>query len=131
MSASPKRGGWRGRWATTCATRAPTRSAKRARNGHARRRRSGHTLADLLRVYGEQANPAKSWAPQMEPQIKRVFRPHLDTALAALRVGDLQLTIDGHPKPKSASFGVRCLLTVFRWAVAPGRAYVDRDLLGC
>lgn len=90
----------------------------------------GHTLADLLRVYGEQGNVAKSWGPQMRPQIERVFRPHLDTALAALRVGDLQLTIDSHPKPKSASFGARCLLTVLRWAAAPGRAYVDRDLLG-
>jgi integrase len=90
----------------------------------------GHTLADLLSLYGEQANVAKSWAPQMRPQIERVFQPHLATSLAALTVGALQMTVDRHPKPKSASFGVRCLLTVFRWAVAPGRAYVDRDLLG-
>jgi integrase len=89
----------------------------------------GHTLADLLRVYGEQGNPAKSWGTQMRAQIERVFRPHLDTALAALRVGDLQLTIDSHPKPKSASFGLRCLLTVLRWAAAPTRGYVDRAVL--
>ena len=91
---------------------------------------AGHSLADLLRVYGEHGNPAKSWGTQMRAHVERVFRPHLDTALAALRLGDLQLTIDSHPKPKSASFGARCLLTVLRWAVAPGRAYVDRDLLG-
>jgi integrase len=90
----------------------------------------GHTLADLLALYGQQANVAKSWGPQMEPQIRRVFHSHLDTALATLTVGALQMTVDRHPKPKSASFAVRCLLTVLRWAVAPGRAYVDRDLLG-
>ncbi len=89
-----------------------------------------HAGRSAAHLWPSRANLAKSWAPQMEPQIKRVFRPHLDTALAALRVGDLQMTIDGYPKPKSASFGVRCLLTVLRWAVAPGRAYVDRDLLG-
>jgi hypothetical protein len=64
----------------------------------------------------------------MERQVKRVFRPHLDTALTGLRIGDLQMTVDSYPKPKSASFGVRPL-TVQRLAVAPGRAYVDRDLL--
>ena len=40
---------------------------------------------------------------------------------ADLTVGALQITVDGHPKPKSASFGVRCLMTVLRWAAAAGR----------
>ena len=44
-------------------------------------------------------------------------------------MGALQLTVDDHPKPKSASFGVRCLMTVLRWAAAAGRRYVARDLL--
>ncbi len=106
----------------------PVRDARAARERT--QAPAGHTFADLLRVYGEQGNPAKSWATQMRRHVETVFRKHLETPLAALRVGDLQLTIDSHPKPKSASFGVRCLLTVLRWAVAPGRAYVDRDLLG-
>ena len=65
----------------------------------------------------------------MEPQIKRVFRSHLETTLDDLTVGALQLTVDDYPKPKSASFGVRCLMTVLRWAAAAGRQYVARDLL--
>jgi integrase len=64
----------------------------------------------------------------MQPQIKRVFRAHLGTPLANL-VGTLQMTVDNYPKPKSAWFGVRCLLSVLRWASAPGRAYIDRVLL--
>jgi hypothetical protein len=89
-----------------------------------------HTLAALLDLYGKQVGHAvKSWAPQMDPQIRRVFRPHLETPLTALSVGELQLTADAYAKPKSASFGVRCLLTVMRWAAAPGRAYVDRAML--
>src|SRR5215472_5533771 len=89
-----------------------------------------HTLAALLDLYGKQVGHAvKSWAPQMDPQIRRVFRPHLDTPLTTLGVGELQLTADAYAKPKSASFGVRCLLTVLRWAAAPGRAYVDRAML--
>jgi integrase len=39
------------------------------------------------------------------------------------------MTIDEHAKPKSSSFGLRCLMPVLRWATAPGRAYVDRALL--
>ncbi len=82
-----------------------------------------------MRLYGEQGSPPASWATQLDAQIRRVFRLHLETALAALRIGDLQLTVDRHPKPKSASFGVRCLIPVFRWAAASGRAYVSRELL--
>jgi integrase len=103
----------------------PVRDARAARAKPPK----GHTLADLLTLYGRQVGSAvKSW-PQMEAQIRRVFRLHLDIALAALTVGALQLTVDAHPKPKSASFGVRCLLTVARWACVPGRGYVTRELL--
>jgi integrase len=90
----------------------------------------GHTLTTLFDLYGAQVgHTIKSWAAQMRPQIARVFRSHLDTPLAALSVGQLQLTVDGYPKPISAGFGARCLLTVLRWATAPGRAYVDRSML--
>jgi integrase len=107
----------------------PVRDA-RTRRKRARTQAHCNTLATLLALYGRQQGArVKSWANQMEPQIKRVFRPHLETPLGDLTVGALQLTVDDHPKPKSASFGVRCLMTVLRWAAAAGRQYVARDLL--
>jgi integrase len=65
----------------------------------------------------------------MDPHIRRVFRAHVDVPVASLSVGALQMTIDQHAKPKSAAFGVRCLMPVLRWAASPGRAYIDRTLL--
>jgi integrase len=88
----------------------------------------GNTLAGLLDLYGR-GERAASWASQMRPQIERVFRQHLDTPLFRLTLGELQFIADNHPKPKSASFGVRCLLTVLRWAAAAGRSYVGREML--
>ena len=106
----------------------PVREARIRRRGAKDQR--GETLAKLLALYSRQQGArVKSWAAQMEPQIKRVFRLHLDTPLADLTLGALQLTVDDHPKPKSASFGVRCLMTVLRWAASAGRQYVARDLL--
>jgi integrase len=91
---------------------------------------TGHTLAQLLDLYGRQVgNDVKSWSTQMDPQVRRVFGTHLDTPLASLSVGALQMTIDRHPKPKSAAFARSCLMPMLRWAAAPGRAYVDRALL--
>jgi integrase len=90
---------------------------------------AGHTLADLVDLYGRQVgNSIKSWR-QMRQQIERVFRPHLATPLGTLTVGALQMTADGYAAKQSASFAVRCLSPVLRWAAAPGRAYVARDLL--
>jgi integrase len=107
----------------------PIRDARARRNG-AKAQIRGDTLGTLLALYGrQQAAGVKSWAGQMEPQIKRVFRSHLDKPLRELTLGGLQMTVDGHAKPKSASFGVRCLMTVLRWASAAGRQYVTRDLL--
>jgi integrase len=106
----------------------PVRDARARRGAKARER--GDTLTTLLTLYGRQQGASvKSWGMQMEPQIRRVFRSHLETPLAALTVGALQLTVDDHPRPKSASFGVHCLMTVLRWAAAGGRQYVARDLL--
>jgi integrase len=107
----------------------PVRDA-RTRRKEAKVHLRGDTLATMLALYGRQRGcSAKSWATQMEPQIRRVFRAHLDTPLGQLTLGALQLTVDDHPKPKSASFGVRCLITVLRWGAAAGRQYVSRDLL--
>jgi integrase len=90
----------------------------------------GHTLADLLDLYGRQVGDSiKSWGIQTRRQIERVFCSHLATPLSALTVGALQMTADSYAAKHSASFAVRCLSPVLRWAVAPGRAYVSRDLL--
>jgi integrase len=106
----------------------PVRDARGRRAGA--KARACNTLATLVALYGRQHGASvKSWSTQMAPQIRRVFRSHLDTPLDDLTVGALQLTVDDHPKPKSASFGVRCLLTMLRWAAAAGRQYVARDLL--
>ena len=107
----------------------PIRDA-RTRRKRAKAQAYCNTLATLLALYSrQQVAEVKSWANQMEPQIKRVFRSHLDPPLADLTLGAMQLTADDHPKPKSASFGVRCLITVLRWAASAGRQYVARDLL--
>jgi integrase len=107
----------------------PVRDARTRREG-SKARSHGNTLATLLVLYGRQQGASiKSWAAQMEPQITRVFRAHLDTPLRDLTLGALQLTVDNHPRPKSASFGVRCLMTVLRWAAAAGRQYAAPDLL--
>jgi integrase len=100
-----------------------------ARARRAKAQAPARTLDGLLRDFCRQKEDKKSWATQMAPQIRRVFREHLETPAAALTVGDLQRTVDGHPKPKSASFGVRCLITVLRWATQASRAYVDHSLL--
>jgi integrase len=104
----------------------PVRDAREKRA----RPTAGQTLDTLLNLYGERVGThIKSWPRQMEPQIRRVFRPHLSTPLTTLTVGALQMTADAYESKQSASFGVRCLLTVLRWASAPGRAYVDRSML--
>jgi integrase len=95
----------------------------------ARQAPKGHTLADLFNLYGRQVGAGiKSW-PDMERHARYVFRAHLGTPLAELTLAALQLTVDAHPKPKSAAHAARCLRPLLRWAAAPGRGYVDRDLL--
>jgi hypothetical protein len=90
----------------------------------------GLALEGLLQLYGEQVGKTvKSWPAQMEPAIRRVFKPHLATPLAELTVQALQRTVDGYPSAKSASFGVRCLSTVLRWASASSRGHASPALL--
>jgi integrase len=91
---------------------------------------AGQTLNDLLDLYQRQVGHGiKSWSAQMEPQVRRVFRNHLNSPLTTLSVGALQLTVDSYPARRSAAFAVACLRPLLRWAVAPGRAYLDRSLL--
>jgi integrase len=89
----------------------------------------GHTLKDLFVLYGRHVGAGiKSW-PDMERHARYVFRAHLDTPLAALTLAALQLSVDAHPKPKSAAHATRCFRPLLRWAAAPGRGYIDRSLL--
>jgi hypothetical protein len=89
----------------------------------------GHTLADLFALYARQVGAEiKSW-PDMAKHAQRVFKAHLTTQLSALTLGALQMTVDAHPRPKSAAYAVRCLSPLLRWASAPGRGYVGRTLL--
>jgi hypothetical protein len=90
----------------------------------------GLTLDGLLRLYGAQVGRnVKSWPAQMEPAIRRVFKSNLPTPLAGLTVQALQRTVDGYPSAKSASFSVRCLTTVLRWAAASSRGHASPALL--
>jgi integrase len=90
----------------------------------------GLTLDGLLQLYGAQVGKdVKSWSVQMEPAIRRIFKVNLVTPLAELTVQALQRTVDGYPSAKSASFGVRCLSTVLRWASASSRGHASPALL--
>jgi len=91
---------------------------------------SGHTLGDLISLYGKQVGAAKKSWPSTERAARHLFRPHLQVPLANLTLGMLQMTIDEYPKPKAARFGYECLRAVLRWAAAPGRAYIAPAMLG-
>jgi integrase len=86
------------------------------------------TLAALLALYGERkGGQLKSW-PHSRLRIDRVFRALLARSVASLTVGDLQFAADIYRAPKSASFAVRTLRPVLKWAAEAGRAYVAPEL---
>jgi integrase len=86
------------------------------------------TLRSLLTLYGHQKGRGlRSWS-RYQRRIDSVFATLLDMPLTDLRLGALQLQADRWPSQHSASVAVRYLRAVLRWAAAPGRAYVARDL---
>jgi integrase len=88
----------------------------------------GDTLADLLALYARQKGAGlRSWG-EYKRRIESVFADSLKTALCDLRVGALQMQADTWPAPQSAAAATRYLRPVLRWAAAPGRAYVAKDL---
>jgi integrase len=90
---------------------------------------TGQTFATLLDLYGEQVgSTVKSWRA-MRRQIERVFSKLLSEPLGALSIGALQLAADSYPAKQSASHAVGCIKPVLKWASAPGRAYLGRDLV--
>jgi integrase len=87
------------------------------------------TLRTLIALYGVQkAGNQRSWG-EYQLRIRSVFGKQLDTPLADLRLGALQLQADRWPSPHAAATAVRCLRPILKWASAPGRAYVSRDLI--
>jgi integrase len=95
----------------------------------AQKQPTGATLADLFAIYAKRVGAGvKSWSV-MERHARRVFKAHLEVPLANLTLGAMQMTVDEYAPPGSAAHGVRCILPMLRWAAAPGRGYVSRDLL--
>jgi integrase len=89
---------------------------------------STDTLRTLIALYGVQkASGLRSWG-EYQRRIGSVFAKQLDVPLADLRLGTLQLQADRWPAPCSAATAVRYLRPILRWASAPGRAYVTKDL---
>jgi integrase len=87
------------------------------------------TLRSLVALYGAQrGHTLRSWGEHVR-RIQSVFGPHLDTALADLRLGALQLQADRWAAKYSATAAVQFLRPILKWASAPGRAYVAKDLL--
>jgi hypothetical protein len=105
-------------------------AAGRQRRATARTsRQPTDSLHSLIDLYGLQAGgKLRSWG-EYQRRIQSVFSKHLDTALTDLQLGPLQLTADRWPAQQSAASAVRYLRTILRWASAPGRAYVDEDLV--
>lgn len=86
------------------------------------------TLTALIELYGRQRGATlRSW-PEYQRSIGRVWGAFLGRPLADLTLGDLQLAADRYPAQQQAAVAVRCLRPILKWASAPGRRYVARDL---
>jgi integrase len=86
------------------------------------------TLASVLALYGERKGcQLRSWK-HSKLRIDRVFRALLDKPAATMTIGNLQLAADSYRTPKSASFAIRTLRPVLKWAAQAGRAYVAKEL---
>jgi integrase len=102
---------------------------ERRAEAHAGGQGTSDTLRTLLVLYERQKGGSlRSWG-ECRRRIESVFAPYLDTALADLHLGALQLQADRWPAPHAAAAAVRYLRTLVRWASAPGRAYVAKELI--
>ena len=105
----------------------PTQERREERKA-AKVKQVASTLATLLDLYERQkGGKLRSW-PEYRRSIGNVFSDYLETALPDLKLGDLQMTADGHKAQSEASLAVRCLRPVLKWAAAPGRGYVPVEL---
>jgi len=86
------------------------------------------TLGTLVELYARhKGKNLRTW-PDAKRRIASVFAKSMETALPDLRLGTLQLQADQWPAQLSAAAAVRYLRPILKWAAAPGRAYVARDL---
>jgi integrase len=107
----------------------PIADARQRRVAARTNTQSTNTLRTLIALYGVQkGNKLRAW-DEYQRRIQSVFAPLLDTALAELRLGALQLQADRWPAPYSAALAARYLRPILKWASAPGRAYVAKDLI--
>jgi integrase len=81
------------------------------------------TLKAVIDIY-EKHCTLKSW-PHSRKRVDRVFAPLMGRAIATLTPIDLQLGADAYPAQQSASFAVRTLRPVLRWATRRGLAPKD------
>ena len=87
------------------------------------------TLRALLDLYSERDGAAlKSW-PECRRRIDSVFAPFLESPLAVMKVGDLQMQADRWRARGSASAGVRYLRPVLKWAAHRGYAAAELGTL--
>ena len=87
-----------------------------------------NTFGELIELYGtKRGAELKSWT-ECERRIRSVFARQIKRPLAGLRLADLQMTADAWKSPQSAAAAVRYLRPILKWAAAPGRSYVTRDL---
>ncbi|MCW3476756.1 site-specific integrase [Rhodovastum sp. RN2-1] len=86
------------------------------------------TLEWLLDTYEKQAgHKLRSWAGGRK-RIELVFKSLRAKPLETLTVATLQIEADAYRSPGNASFAIRSLRPVLRWASQPARPYVSPDL---
>lgn len=106
----------------------PIADRRRARSAAAKAREGINNLAALVDLYGGQVGEQlRSWA-ECKRSIARVFGQYGKLPVSELRLGDLQLAADRYPAKQQAAHAVRSLRPILKWAAAPGRSYIDREL---
>jgi integrase len=86
-----------------------------------------NTLAAVLALYDAQrGRDLKSWVHSRK-RVVRVFAPLLSRAVQSLTAADFQIAADSFPARQSASFAVRTVRPVLRWAAR--RGYCARALV--
>lgn len=87
------------------------------------------TLTALLDLFGSRRGvQMRSWA-ESRIRVERVFAPFLSRPICAAQLIDLQLAADSYRATASASFAVRTLRPVLKWAAQRNLAPVDLTAL--
>jgi integrase len=97
-------------------------SRRRAREQAEAAKNGDGTFAALLDLYGQKRGAAlKSWGRSVI-SVRRVFAPFLSRPVASLTSAGLQMQAEGYRAAPSASFAVRTLRPVLKWAARLGLA---------